>query len=169
MPFLTVSKGGVEIDDGVYMVVLAKLDGPKTILRPDGTEAEIIDWTFQVFEGPYEGTELQGTTSTASGPKSKMFAWLTALLGGRPPVVGQSFEKADLVSKLAYATVRTPENGWPKIENLGAVPAEVLAGKVASATGAPVMAPGAPAPVAVAPGAVAGAAAAGAPADELPF
>lgn len=150
MPLITINKGGVEIPDGVYTVVLAKVEGPKTIQRPDGTDAEIFDWTFQVFDGDHEGIELQGTTSTSSGPKSKMYAWLTALFGGKSPAVGTAFEADDLVGKLALATVRTPENGWPKIENLGAIPAAMLAGKVASATGAPITQPGAPAPVAAA-------------------
>lgn len=158
MSFITVNKGGVDIADGVYTVVLTKIEGPKTILRPDGTEADIIDWTFEVMAGQYAGTELQGTTSTSSGPKSKMYAWLTALFGGKSPAVGQSFEKDDITGKMALATVRTPEGGWPKIENLGAIPAEMLAQGLAQATGAPLQAAGAPAPVAV-----------GAGTDDLPF
>ena len=173
MSFITVNKGGVDIADGVYTVVLSKIEGPKTITRPDGTEAEIIDWTFEVFDGQYQGTELQGTTSTSSGPKSKMYAWLTALFGGRAPSIGASFEKNDLVGKLALATVRTPEGGWPKIENLGAIPASMLAGGIAAATGAPMMAPGAPAPVAAPvapdPAAIPPAPAAPAPVGDLPF
>lgn len=160
MAQITINKGGVDIPDGVYTVVLAKLDGPKTIQRADGQDADIFDWTFQVFDGEHEGIELQGTTSTSSGPKSKMFAWLTALFGGKAPAIGTTLNSEDIVGKLALATVRTPEGGWAKIENLGAIPAAMLAGKVAAATGAPVTAPGAPAPVA-APTA--------APASDLPF
>jgi hypothetical protein len=143
--FITVNKGGIDIADGVYAVVLTKIEGPKTITRPDNTEAEIIDWTFEVMSGQYAGTEIQGTTSTATGPKSKMFGWLSALHGGKAPTVGASFEKGDLIGKLALATVRTPEGGWPKLENLGAVPAEMLAGGIAAATGVGITAPGAPA------------------------
>lgn len=143
--FITINKGGIDIADGVYAVVLTKVDGPKTITRSDGTEADIIDWTFEVMDGQYAGTEIQGTTSTSSGPKSKMFAWLTALFGGKAPTVGSSFEKDDLVGKLALATVRTPEGGWPKLENLGAIPASMLANGIARATGVGVAAPGAPA------------------------
>lgn len=146
MSFITVNKGGIDIADGVYAVALTKIEGPKTITRPDNTEAEIIDWTFEVMDGQYAGTEIQGTTSTSSGPKSKMFAWLTALFGGKAPTVGSSFEKDDLVGKLALATVRTPEGGWPKLENLGAIPASMLANGIARATGAPMTMPGSPAP-----------------------
>lgn len=142
MPLITVSQGGPDIAAGVYAVALVKIEGPKTITPQNGPNAgqdvDIFDWTFVIADGnEYDGTEIQATTSTASGPKSKMFSYLTALHSGRPPAVGSSFESADLVGKMALATISRPDNGWPKIENLGAIPQGMLAQRVAAATGAP--------------------------------
>lgn len=127
-PFITVTKGGVDIEDGAYPVVLTGISDPKTVTAQRGPKAgqdiQLIDWTFSIDDttSPYDGTEIAASTSTASGPKSKMFAYLTALLGGRAPQVGQAFEKGDLIGRLAVATIRKDENGWPRIENLSAMP-----------------------------------------------
>jgi hypothetical protein len=66
-----------------------------------------------------------------------MFAWLTALLGGKAPAVGTKFEVTDLVGRAALATIRKDESGWPRLENLGAMPAAMLGQRVAAATGTP--------------------------------
>ena len=129
MPFMTVSSGGPDIDDGVYPVTLTAIEGPKTITPQNGPNAgqdvDIFEWAFVVDEGDYENTEIQATTSTASGPRSKMFAFLTALMGGKAPQVGTSFEVTDLVGRRALATIRRSDSGWPRIENLGALPAQM--------------------------------------------
>jgi hypothetical protein len=127
--FITVKQGGVEIDDGVYPVVLTAISEPKTVQVTRGPKAgqemDLLDWTFAIVEGQYADTEITVSSSTASGPKSKMFGFLTALLGGKAPTVGQSFERTDLVGRMALATVRRDESGWPRIENLGAMPASM--------------------------------------------
>jgi hypothetical protein len=126
MPLFTVSQGGPEIEPGVYQVQLDKVEGPKTIVPQSGPnagqEVEIFDWVFIVEAGAYANTPIQATTSTSSGPRSKLYAFLTALFGGRPPAVGASFEAADLVGRSALATVTITESGWPRISNLGALP-----------------------------------------------
>jgi hypothetical protein len=174
MPFLTVSSGGAsDVDEGVYEVVLTDISEPKTVLAARGPKAgqeiQLLDWTFAIVGGKHDSKELQTSTSTASGPKSKMYAYLTALLGGKPPVIGQAFEKTDLVGRMALATVAIDEGGWPRVANLGALPASLLSQHVAKATGAPIAAnaPGtrslnlqpAAVPLAVADR----------PADDLPF
>lgn len=151
MTTVTVTAGGPEIADGVYPMYLKKLDGPKTIVPQSGPNAgqdvEIYDWTFETSTG----IEIQGTTSTASGPRSKLYSWLTALLGGRPPQVGQTFSNDDLEGKWVLGTIRKNDAGWPRIENLGAMPNEMQQQQFAAATGVPVTAPGAPAPAAPQP------------------
>ncbi len=129
-PLITVSQGGPDIEPGVYQVILTSVEGPKTIVPQSGPnagkEVDIFDWTFAVEEGPYQDTELQATTSTSSGPRSKLYAFLTALFNGRPPGVGQQFEAADLVGRSALATVTISDSGWPRISNLGALPAQMV-------------------------------------------
>lgn len=145
MPFIEVKRGGQEIPkgftDGVYPVILTEISDPKTVTAQQGPKAgqdiELIDWTFAIDDGEFESTIVEASTSTASGPKSKMYAFLTALLGGRPPAVGQTFEKGDLVGRRALATVHVDEAGWIRIDNLGAMPASMLGARVAKATGAP--------------------------------
>ena len=146
MPLFEVKAGGVEIPDGVYPVVLTAITGPKLVTAQQGPNAgkeiELFDWTYAIDAPgtPEDGTEITASTSTASGPKSKMFSWLTALMGGKPPAVGTKFEVIDLVGRAALATIRTGESGWPRLENLGAMPAAMLGTRVAAATGAPVAA-----------------------------
>lgn len=152
--FVTVNAGGPDIPDGVYLVQLIKISDPKTVTAQRGPKAgeevDLIDWTFQITQ-PGDGVheqELEASTSTASGPRSKMYAWLTALFGGVAPVVGASFKKSDLVGRYALATTRKDDTGWPRIENLGAAPAALLQARIAQATGTPIQAQGAPAPAA---------------------
>lgn len=153
MTFITVKGASPDSDipEGVYPVALTAIADPRTVTAQRGVNAgkdiDLIDWTFIVIDGPAEGKEIQASTSTASGPRSKMFAYLTALLGGRSPAVGQQFTKEDLVGKAALATVGRDEGGWPRIENLGAIPVSMLGQQVAKQTGAPQQ----PAPQAVAP------------------
>lgn len=126
MATITVTAGGPEIEAGAYAVTLAKLEGPKTITPQSGPnaglEVEILDWLFTVDEGLYAGTEIQGTTSMASGPRSKMYSWLTALMNGKAPAIGATFEAEDLIGFRAIATISKSEAGWPRIESLGAFP-----------------------------------------------
>lgn len=172
--FITVNAGGPEIPDGVYLVQLTKISDPRTVTAQQGPrqgeEVDLIDWSFAIDQ---PGSELhdqviEASTSTASGPRSKMYAWLTALLGGVAPAVGTPFKKSELIGRYALATTRKNDAGWPKIENLGAAPAALLGQRIAQATGTPVQANGAPAPAAAsqAPLRETVAAAAG---DELPF
>lgn len=172
--FITVNPGGPDIPDGVYLVQLTKISDPRTVTAQQGKfagqDVDLIDWTFQIDQpgSPLHDQELEASTSTKSGPRSRMYAWLTALLGGVAPQVGTGFKKSDLIGRFALATTRKDDNGWPRIENLGAAPAALLGQRIAQATGTPVQATGAPAPVAAAAQPLREAVAA-APADNLPF
>lgn len=155
MSFITVSQGGPNIPDGVYPVILTAISDPKTVTAQRGPNAgqdiDLIDWTFAIDEGEFEGQEIQASTSTSSGPRSKMYAYLTALFNGVAPTIGASFAKTDLIGRRALATIRKDDGGWPRIENLGAMPASMLQQKVAASV-APAPVAAAPAPVAAATG-----------------
>lgn len=144
-PGITIGQGGPNIPDGVYPVALTKIEGPKTITAKRGPTAgqssDIYDWTFVVMAGEYQDTEIDATTSTNSGPRSKLFAWITALLGGQPPVVGQTFQLTDLTGRMAFATIQRDESGWPRITSLGAMPTQAVQQVFGQVTGAPVQAP----------------------------
>lgn len=196
MPLFEVKAGGSNIPDGVYPVHLGDIKGPKTVVAARGPnageEVTLFDWIFYITMpgDALDGQEISGSTSSSSGPRSKMFAWLTALHNGAAPAVGTSFEKDQLVGRMALATIQRDTEGWPRLVNLGAMPASMLQQGFAAATGttaAPLPAQNAPQataapavastlphqqivppqPVAARPAPVA--AGAGAPADELPF
>jgi hypothetical protein len=168
--FITVSAGGPspenDIPDGVYPVILSALSDPKTVTARRGPKAgqdiDLIDWTFAIDAPghPMDGRELPESTSTASGPRSKMYSFLTALFGGTPPPAGTKLTKEHLLGRRALATVTHDEGGWLRIGNLGALPPSMVAV-------APVAAP---APVVAVPTpAVAAAAPVAAQPDDLPF
>lgn len=129
--------GSADIDAGVYEVTLAAVDGPKTIYpanAPEGTE--VLDWRFVIDDG----SEVSGTTSTASGPRSKMYGWLTALNSGKPPEIDDEIDTDTLIGRRAIATIEISPSGWPRIANLGAIPVQTQQKRFAQTTGAPVQA-----------------------------
>jgi hypothetical protein len=135
---ITISAGAPasDITAGVYEVTLTDISEPRTIYPQTGVnagkEVQLRDWTFALEDG----TEVTDSASTASGPKSKTFAWLTALLGGTPPAVGASYPKSQLIGREALATIAIDEGGWPKIANLSARPKARTAQPVAAAPAA---------------------------------
>ena len=153
MPLITVKSGAPsDIAPGAYTVTLTAIDGPRTIVPQSGQNAgqeiEILDWTFVTDDDQ----EIQGTTSLASGPKSKLYNWLTALLGGVAPAAGSQFEADQLVGRMAIATVEVNDGGWPRIASMSAIPVKRAPAAPAAAPATPrprpVPAPVAPAPVA---------------------
>lgn len=127
MPFIDIKASGPDIPDGVYPVILSAISDPKTVTAQRGPKAgqdiDLLDWTFVIESGQYENTELSVSTSMASGPRSKMYAFLTALFGGKAPPIGTQLEKADIIGRSALATVQKDDEGWLRITNLGALPA----------------------------------------------
>jgi len=121
---ITISAGAPASDltPGVYEVTLVDISDPRTIYPQTGInagkEVQLRDWTFALEDG----TEVTGSASVASSPKSKTYAWLTALLGGTPPEVGQSYPKSQLIGREALATIEIDKGGWAKIANLSARP-----------------------------------------------
>jgi len=183
--FVEVSPGGPPADqdiaDGIYPVVLTGISDPKTVTARRGKNAgkdiDLIDWTFAVNDpgNQYDAREFVESTSTATGPRSKMYEWLTALFNGVAPAIGTRLQKGDLIGRQAYATISHDEGGWPRISQLAGIPVAHMQRQFAQTTGAPVQAPGAPAPAAAAPQPLREAVAAGVgapaapPTDELPF
>jgi hypothetical protein len=124
---ITVSQGKREGafggPDGAYAATLVAIEGPRPATNSrTGEEFELMDWVFAIDGAPDDACLVWASTSVASGPKSKMYGYLTALLGGRAPAVGQAFEASDLVGRMALVTIRRDEDGWTKVENVSALP-----------------------------------------------
>lgn len=159
--FATVSQGGPppeeDIPDGVYLLQLVKIGDPRTVTAKKGPNAgkdfNLIDWGFAIEAPgtPYHDRLMDDSTSTASGPRSKMYEWLTALLGGVPPQAGRQMKRSELIGRLVLGTVNHDDGGWPRIASLSAVPASMLGQQIAQATGAPVAGAPVAAPAPVAP------------------
>lgn len=170
--FIEVSAGGPppeqDIPDGTYPVILTDIKEPRTVHVQNGQRAgqdmELRDWLFRINATGHalDGRELEGSTSTASGPKSKQFGFLTAFNNGQPPAVGQRFTKDDLVGRMVLAQVYHDGGGYPKVGSLTAMPVGMQQAAFASA----VQPAAATAPIAEQ---VAAPAPAPAPADNLPF
>lgn len=129
MSFIEIKAGGPDIPDGVYPVELTSVSDPKTVTAQRGEKAgqdmDLIDWSFNIMSGPHAGTELQASTSLNSGPRSKMYAFLTALFGGNAPPIGTRLEKSDLVGRQAQAVVQRDDSGYVRVKNLLALPTGV--------------------------------------------
>lgn len=145
MPLITVTQGAREGafkgEDGVHAATLVAIEGPRSgVNKQTGEAYEAMDWVFAVDDAPDDASLVWASTSVASGPRSKMFGFLTALLGGKAPAVGQGFEAADLVGRQALLTIRRDEEGWTRVENVGALPRQMQAAPTAPAP-APAPAP----------------------------
>ena len=81
-------------------------------------EAEAIIWTFGV-----EGSEetVDGTTSLATGPRSKARPWFDALLGKgtASDMMKQGGVKKDaLIGRECTVLIAINDNGYPKVSNV---------------------------------------------------
>jgi len=150
MPLITVSAGTPAIPAGTYPATLIGI-APKRMATSftNGEEQDFLEWTWLV-EAPEKDVEITSLTSTATGPKSRIFEYLLALVGPEKAAVGAGFEENDLVGvKVLVSTVVT-DQGFAKIDKIVAAPR----GRQAAAAAAP--APRVQAPAA-------------APDDDLPF
>lgn len=166
MPFVEVKQSGPDIPDGAWPVILTAITGdkddanaPRHVIPEQGPNAGkdlyFWDWTFKInVPGGHQldGTEIEYSTSTNSGSKSNMYKLLTALLNGIAPTVGASFEKADLIGRMALASIQRDPSGFCRITAFMAMPASMQQQAFAAATAAP-LAPQAPAAAPVAPAA----------------
>ncbi len=129
MPLITVTQGAREGafkgEDGVHAATLVAIEGPRSgVNKQTGEAYEAMDWVFAVDDAPDDASLVWASTSVASGPRSKMYGFLTALLGGKAPAVGQGFEAEDLVGRMALLTIRRDEEGWTRVETEPVKPSE---------------------------------------------
>lgn len=155
--------GGAVVDPGTYEATLIALEdfeyddgeGKKTLRR----------WSFGLeHEVDADGhpVTIDGVSSLATGPKSKAFTWLAALLE-RPPVTGETFTPSMLIGRSCMITVELNAEGFSKVAAVVPQPKR-RNGNGAAVAAAPAASAPAAAPVTATP-----AAAAGEDPDALPF
>ena len=117
MPLIEVSAGTPAIPAGTYLASVVGI-APKTMttkFSKPGQEDDFLEWEWLVdYDG---GTELRSLTTTATGPKSRIFEYLTALLGGGVEI-GMGFEETDLIGKQAQLSIIVDENGFSKVDRI---------------------------------------------------
>ena len=114
MPFITVGATS-DVDAGTYEATLTAINEKMVPSKfNNGEDAPALEWVFALDNGD----EVNGLTSTYTSPKSKAFAYLTALLGKSRVVAGAGFELDDLIGKRALVQVGINDGGWPRIENV---------------------------------------------------
>lgn len=107
--------GGYTVEPGTYPAMLTALEdfdyddgeGKKTLRR----------WTFALdgeVDPEGKAVTIDGVSSLATGPKSKAFGWLTALLA-RAPVTGEKFTPSMLVGRECMVTVELNADGFSKV------------------------------------------------------
>lgn len=111
-----VIEGAPAIDPGTYPATLTNLS--KKTFQADGEERTIVIWEFGI-EVDGQGQTIEGVTSKATGPKSKAFGWLVALLGATKVTTGDRFRRSDLIGRECLVEVGPdPKSGWPKVHDV---------------------------------------------------
>lgn len=103
----------VDVPDGNYT---ATLEG---VTEDTGNFGTFRKWTWLVectIDGQAQIVPLTQLTSANTGPQSKSYQQLTALLG-EAPKAGQKIESPN--GRRAVVTVTHNEKGFPKVESIG--------------------------------------------------
>lgn len=134
MPLITVSAGTPAIPTGTYPATLVGI-APKSLVTKyskNGEAQDFLEWTWLV-EGPEKDIEINSLTTLATGPKSRIFEYLLALVGPDKAAVGAGFDENDLVGKKVLVKTVVDDGGFTKIDGVVAAPRS----RAASTTPAP--------------------------------
>ena len=106
-------------DQSLHPATLVALERKKLPSQYDASGfAPAIIWTFALED--LEGTTVDGTTSEATGPKSKARPWIEALLGkaNATSLLRGRIGKEALIGRQALILVAINDNGYPKVANV---------------------------------------------------
>jgi hypothetical protein len=111
--------------------------------KTPGEKVNIYEWEFDCFditngerlvdEDTGEDIIAKTATSQASGPKSKLYSFLVALVGPAGVAPGTGYDPEDLVGKSALISVVADEGGYPKVESMQAMPRATNRSRAAAA------------------------------------
>jgi hypothetical protein len=117
----TITVGG-DVEIGTHHCVLVELERFTIVSTgefdtPAGEEIPKLRWLWATDDG----TTIEGSTSLATGPRSKMRAWCAAIGVdlSRPATI----KLADLVGREALVNVTLNDRGYSEIASVVAVPA----------------------------------------------
>lgn len=121
MTDITISAGGkpgaFRGEQGVYPAVLTThtLEGPFQSKQNPGEEFKLHEWGFAIDDDdlPDDEKMVWCTSGESTGPKSKTFGIITALMGGKQPPVGTKLNiEQHLVGRSALVDVRENDRGY---------------------------------------------------------
>lgn len=121
MPLITVQEAtsySGDIAPGTYPATLIGLEADTIFV--DNENRPVFKWRFALEDG----TELEGLTSqiTSMTSTTKSIQWLTALVGAEAVQVNASFDADDLIGRECLINVQPNKNGYPKVQDVLAVP-----------------------------------------------
>src|SRR5262245_32052430 len=121
MPLIVVTEGTPALEPGSYPATLVAIKPKRLVTQysKNGEEQDFLEWTWLV-EGPDKDIEITSLSTTATGPKSKIVTYLTALVGSAE--IGAGFDEKDLVGKKVIVATVVDANGFSKIDNVLAPP-----------------------------------------------
>ena len=112
----------------------------------NGEEQDFLEWTWLVHANDKD-VEVNSLTTLATGPKSRIFEYLVAMLGADKVQIDAGFEESDLVGKTVMVQIITTDEGFAKIDKIMGAPKQPKAAQApVAATAAPVPAAPAAAP-----------------------
>jgi hypothetical protein len=106
-------------DESLHPARLLKLTKKRLPSRFDPSgEAPAIIWTFGIRDA--EMYEVEGTTSEATGPKSKARPWIESLMGKQAAADALKgvLKPDDLIGKDCIVFVTINDAGWPKVKQV---------------------------------------------------
>jgi hypothetical protein len=119
VPLITVTAGTPVLPAATYPATLIGIRPKRmaTKFSKPGTEDDFLEWTWLV-EGKDKDVEITSLTSVATGPKSRIFEVLTALMGAGNVNINDGFEESDLVGKKAQLSIIVTEDGFSKVDQI---------------------------------------------------
>jgi len=125
MSLIEVQTPTVNIDPGTYEMVLVKCELKvidsfvgEGLYGPD--DGKRLIWTWGDPED--DTVEIDGLSTLSTGPRSRTYEILTALLGPEAVQAGVKFDEKDLVGKKALVSIELNEKGYPRVAKVTALP-----------------------------------------------
>ena len=122
---MTMTVGGTPtVEDGTYPATLIGLEDKQVPDRDnpeDNMTLRIWSFSLDALDSDGNPAEVEGISSTALGPRSKAYKWITALLG-RKLENGEEIKRSMLLNRRCMVTVAANDAGYSKVADVVPAP-----------------------------------------------